>query len=181
MRKPLSSVETFLQRWSRRKRASKPDVTHAMSKPRDDGGAAAPQGAPLTVIPDSLPPVETIGAATDVRAFLKADVPADLTRAALRRAWAADPAIRDFIGIADNQWDFTKPDGVPGFGPLRLTPELERLVGELFGDFHTALSPARTAPGKELPDPTEPKDALPEGRIEASRAATSTRSNDPSK
>jgi hypothetical protein len=41
-----------------------------------------------------------------------------LTRAALRRAWTSDPAIRDFIGIADNQWDFNDPNGISGFGRL---------------------------------------------------------------
>jgi hypothetical protein len=29
-----------------------------------------------------------------------------------------DPAIKDFVGISENGWDFSKPDGVPGFGPL---------------------------------------------------------------
>ena len=42
--------------------------------------------------------------------------------------------IRDFIGIADNQWDFTKPDSMPGFGSLELTPELRRAVLNLIGD-----------------------------------------------
>jgi hypothetical protein len=32
-----------------------------------------------------------------------------MTVAALRRAWVSDPVIRDFIGIAENQWDFTNP------------------------------------------------------------------------
>jgi hypothetical protein len=36
----------------------------------------------------------------------------------LRRAWVSDPVIRDFIGIAENQWDFNDPNGIPGFGPL---------------------------------------------------------------
>src|SRR5579863_9933071 len=133
MSNPGSSIGGFLQRWSQRKRASARLTEHMAGKPRNDGGAVAPHDTPHTVNPESLPPIEAIGAVDDVRAFLKPGVPADLTRAALRRAWTADPAIRDFIGIADNQWNFTKPDGVPGFGPLRLTPELERLVGELFG------------------------------------------------
>ena len=143
-----SSIERFLQRWSRRKRATTRDIEHAPKEPQNDGGAAAPQGLPPTLTPESLPPVEGIGAATDVRAFLKPRVPADLTRAALRRAWVSDPGIRDFIGIADNQWDFTKPGGVPGFGPLKLTPDLERMVAELFGDFGSALSQVRAEPGQ---------------------------------
>jgi len=56
-------------------------------------------------------------------------VPADLTRAALRRAWSTDPAIRDFIGLSENSWDFNAQDGVPGFGSL--TPQrLARMNGE---------------------------------------------------
>ena len=61
-----------------------------------------------------LPPIDSITAVSDVRAFLAAGVPEDVTRAALRRAWLTDPTIRDFVGLAENQWDFAKPDGVPG-------------------------------------------------------------------
>jgi hypothetical protein len=56
-----------------------------------------------------------IDATTDIRPFLEVNVPVDLTRAALRSTWSADPAIRDFIGIAENQWDFNKPESIPGF------------------------------------------------------------------
>jgi Protein of unknown function (DUF3306) len=66
----------------------------------------------------SLPPIESIGAESDIRPFLASGVPEDLTRAALRRAWSADPAIRDFIGLSENSWDFNGPDDVPGFGSL---------------------------------------------------------------
>ena len=55
-------------------------------------------------------------------------VPPELARAALRRAWAADPAIRAFVGVAENAWDFTAPDAVAGFGPLEMTDELRRQV-----------------------------------------------------
>jgi TorA maturation chaperone TorD len=67
----------------------------------------------------SLPPLQSITAGTDIRSFLASSVPVELTRAALRRAWVTDPAIRDFIGIAENQWDFNDPTAMPGFGPLR--------------------------------------------------------------
>jgi Protein of unknown function (DUF3306) len=80
-----------------------------------------------------LPPIESIGAAREMRAFFAANVPIELRRAALRQLWVSDPAIRDFIGIAENQWDFTKPNSGPGFGSLELTPQLRRLVEEYFG------------------------------------------------
>jgi len=35
----------------------------------------------------------------------------------LRSLWA-DPAIRDFVGMTENGWDFNKPDTIPGFGSL---------------------------------------------------------------
>jgi hypothetical protein len=80
-----------------------------------------------------LPPVESITAATDIRPFLARGVPPELTRAALRRAWAADPAIRDFIGLAENAWDFNAPDAMEGFGPLELTDELRREIAAMVG------------------------------------------------
>jgi Protein of unknown function (DUF3306) len=68
--------------------------------------------------PVSLPPVASITGTSDIRQFLQAGVPAELVRAALRAAWVTDPTIRDFIGIADNQWDFNDTTAMPGFGPL---------------------------------------------------------------
>jgi hypothetical protein len=53
----------------------------------------------------NMPPIDSIGATSDIRPFLASGVPEDLTRAALRRAWSADPAIRDFIGLSENSWD----------------------------------------------------------------------------
>ena len=66
----------------------------------------------------SLPSIDSIAADTDIVAFLKSGVPTELTRDALRRAWTSDPAVCDFIGIADNQWDFNDPNGISGFGRL---------------------------------------------------------------
>jgi hypothetical protein len=48
--------------------------------------------------PAILPPIEAIDAHTDVTVFLRSGVPDELRRAALRRAWTVDPAIRDFRG-----------------------------------------------------------------------------------
>ena len=65
-----------------------------------------------------LPPIDSIVADTDIRPFMQAGVPEDLTRAALRRAWVVDPAIREFVGTADNQWNFNDLTSVPGFGQV---------------------------------------------------------------
>jgi hypothetical protein len=83
--------------------------------------------------PASLPPIETITFDTDIRGFLQSRVPAALTRAALRQAWVSDPAIRDFIGIAENQWDFNDPTAMPGFGPMRETDNVPALLARALG------------------------------------------------
>jgi hypothetical protein len=80
-----------------------------------------------------LPSVESITAETDIRAFLAPGVPVELVRAALRRGWAADPAIRDHIGLSENSWDFNAPGAMPGFGPLEMTDDLRQAVERILG------------------------------------------------
>jgi hypothetical protein len=117
----------------------------------------------------TLPSLESIGAETDIRVFLQKGVPADLTRAALRRAWTADPAIRDFIEMAENQWDFATGKDLPGFGPLQATDDVRKMVAEIFGEGlkppveaeantvpSTAETPAVTGPSEAAPQLTEP-------------------------
>jgi hypothetical protein len=140
----MSEQEKFLQRWSRRKHQAAEDSAPAAERDaapvkRDDETDESPASAKPSVPdaepafdPASLPPLESIVANSDIRAFLRPGVPAGLTRAALRRAWSADPAIRDFIGLSENSWDFTAPNGVPGFGPLD-PAEVPRLLAEVFG------------------------------------------------
>jgi hypothetical protein len=67
---------------------------------------------------------ETRGAATARLALgpaaalpLNASSPAGKTERDIRDL-LADPAIRFAVGLAENAWDFSAPDGVPGFGPL---------------------------------------------------------------
>jgi hypothetical protein len=76
--------------------------------------------------------VESLTAESDFAAFLREEVPAALRRAALRRAWSLDPAIRDFVGPADYAWDFNAPGGVPGFS-LDLPHDVERLIAQAVG------------------------------------------------
>jgi hypothetical protein len=116
-----SADESFLARWARRKRGAAQQA-HIGPNPKKTGQDAAPEPAAASlppgetqslVDPQSLPPIETIGAGSDIRPFLATGVRANLTRAALRRAWSADPAIRDFIGLSENSWDFNALGGVP--------------------------------------------------------------------
>jgi hypothetical protein len=98
--------------------------------------------SPPAFDPASLPPIESIAADSDIRPFLQAGVPAELTRAALRSTWAADPAVRDFIGIADNQWDFNDPATIPGFGSLGAAHYAWNLVARAPGSVNNGVEGA---------------------------------------
>jgi hypothetical protein len=152
-------IEDFLSRWSRRKQAAAL-ATEPATSPPDPEGAAAPEqaagaresesrdpsgksegvpqnsGAPA-FDPASLPSIESITAETDIRAFIAAGVPAELARAALRRAWTSDPKIRDFVGLADYAWDFNAPGSMAGFGPLVAADGLRAQMARRLGP-HTA-------------------------------------------
>jgi Protein of unknown function (DUF3306) len=112
----MSEPENFLARWARLKREAVAEVSGGGEHSPVEAPQAADDPATPAFDPASLPPIESIDAATDIRPFLNACVPEELTRAALRSTWSADPAIRDFIGIAESQWDFNDPASIPGFG-----------------------------------------------------------------
>src|SRR5690349_10098062 len=150
------SEEEFLKRWSRRKQEAKVEqappspVAETVTPPIEAETASEPE-----IDLSKLPSIDSITAATDITEFLRKGIPAELSRAALRRAWAADPAIRDFVGLAENAWDFTDPDAIPGFGALQSTPEqigamVERVIG---GVRETAEKLASELPGKEQVQP----------------------------
>jgi hypothetical protein len=168
----MSGDESFLARWSRRKRnvaarsvAEKhPPSAAEIAKPASPTTGDAPPAMPL-------PPTESIESASDIKVFPAPDVPLELTRAALRRAWAADPAIRDFIGLSENAWDFNAPDGVPGFGSLDLE-ELRRLAAQVMEEPQVADSAPAVAN-----DAATPAEAAPAVSMIASRQSIAAPQN----
>jgi len=157
--------DDFLTRWSRRKR----EIAKAEAEPpveakaaREEPTAEATQESKPEFDPASLPPIESINALTDITAFLRAGVPEELTRAALRRLWTADPAIRDFVGLAENAWDFTDPAAMPGFGPLESTEEVRRMVARIVDQIGRAADTALTEAEQSRSD----SKALSESRSE---------------
>src|SRR5246500_646090 len=128
--------EDFLARWSRRKQRA--ESGQPLPEPERPAGTPPVEASKEAPRPDvdlaNLPPIDAIDATTDITAFLRKGIPQELSRAVLRRPWNADPAIRDFIGLAENAWDFNDPNAMPGFGPLDYTKEqlaalLDRVVG----------------------------------------------------
>lgn len=133
----MSEPENFLTRWSRRKREADA-APEAAAQAQPDAAASADAAAPAAEEPaldlSTLPSLDDIGAGTDISSFMKPGVPAALRHAALRRAWVSDPAIRDFRGLQENDWDFNAPDGVPGFGTFKSQDEIKALAQRLFAD-----------------------------------------------
>ena len=133
------SEDRFLARWSRRKQEAKATPTQSDPAMRGDMQSALPPAAKddeAEIDLSSLPSIDLITSATDITAFLRKGIPQELTRAALRRVWSADPAIRDFVGLAESAWDFNDPTAMPGFGPLdcseaELAAFVDRIVGGL--------------------------------------------------
>lgn len=145
------SEDDFLSRWSRRKRAAvRGEEEQPQTVAREGADApepvaevettsAAAEADETEVDLSDLPSLDSITASTDVTGFLRRGVPEELTRSALRKAWTSDPAIRDFIEIAENQWDFNNPDSIPGFGTIGLTPEqVRQMAAKLVGNVSDA-------------------------------------------
>lgn len=172
------SEEEFLARWSRRKRESRADVA-----PAEPAKPAEAQSAPP--VPEAndgesefdlsdLPSIDEINAATDITAFLRQGIPQELSRAALRRAWASDPAIRDFVGLAENAWDFNDPTAMPGFGPLDCSSEeLAALVDRIVGGVREvveSLPDASVEPADSSVELQQPETATAPDAVEPSGA-----------
>jgi hypothetical protein len=172
--------ETFLSRWSRRKQAASEQVEppQEAASPEEIAAGnkveapAAPDEAsppdPPAFDPKSLPAVDEITADTDIRGFLAAGVPPDLARAALRRAWVSDPRIRDFVGLADYDWDFNAPEAMAGFGPIEPADALRREVIRLLDRAEAPVEHPKAlsndvsgSPGEEsheaIPTPAPPR------------------------
>ena len=167
----MTDPEKFLSRWSRKKRGAVDEPTPA--PPAEEAAADAlppveatdksldkpPAALPSQPVfdPASLPSLDSIEAQTDIRDFLRPGVPPDLTRAALRRAWIADPAIRDFKGLQENDWDFNDPNSMFGFGELGPDFDLKRMLASVFGETpkDAATPPAVDDVDRKLSPPTD--------------------------
>jgi len=179
----MSDQEKFLTRWSRRKRDSAGGNARADRRAAADDFATQEMKSDQSIVASQpqaevqpapefdltkLPSLESIGADSDITAFFQPGVPSALRHAALRRAWSADPAIRDFIGPNENYWDAAGPAGVPGFGGLDADFDVERAVAELFEEVPPASEPNSfdssndlSAGGKNSTDYVEGEKSIP--------------------
>lgn len=164
----MNDPDNFLSRWSRRKQeagersekkeeaADKPPAEPVVEN-EPARAASAPASTPIPKFDvKSLPSIESINAESDITAFMRTGVPEALKRAALRRVWSSDPAIRDFVGLNENFWDAAGPDGIHGFGDLDPNLDVQRMISELFGE-----TPRRETPTESDTDRMADSPALP--------------------
>jgi hypothetical protein len=107
--------KSFLSRWSQRKQEAE-----SATEPEFDLS--------------SLPKLEDLTETTDITAFLRKGVPESLRNAALRKSWALDPAIRNYVNPAlDYAYDWNTPGGVPGSSEIGAGMDVARLVSQIMG------------------------------------------------
>ena len=168
----------FLSRWSRRKRGEELPEPEPASPVAEAKPEPEPAPAPVAEAPppepefdvSTLPPIESLDASSDFTVFLKPGVPQALRTAALRKAWLADPLIRDYMSPLDYAWDFNTPGGLPhGFSNvLAETGEaLRKLVNQAIGEMEPEeeTAPEPPAGGVALAEAAAPGLPAPEAEI----------------
>ncbi|MET0679197.1 MAG: DUF3306 domain-containing protein [Bradyrhizobium sp.] len=127
----------FLSRWSQRKQEArqpepKPDETLAEASPPPQPVAKSEAEPEFDL--SSLPGLEELTGSTDITGFLAKGVPEHLRNAALRKSWALDPAIRNYVNPAlEYAYDWNTPGGVPGSGELGAGIDIARMVSQIMG------------------------------------------------
>lgn len=128
----MNNDETFITRWARRKlEAKRSDPAKVNAKNPDAAGSPAGTSVPEDNTP--LPSLDDITPEGDIVAFLQKRVPAELQKLALRKAWTSDPVISSFIEVAENQYDWNAINGVPGFGPMDPSWNIDALLAQATG------------------------------------------------
>ena len=167
----------FLARWSQRKLEAKqpeakPSAAESVESPRTDVPTSE-EAAIATPEFDlsTLPKLEELTGSTDISAFLRKGVPEHLRNAALRKSWALDPAIRNYVNPAlEYAYDWNAPGGVPGGGELDASVDVARMVSQIMGDPVTETvkfdanaenQTAASLPPSERDLPSEPQSELP--------------------
>src|SRR5712675_703939 len=146
--------KNFLARWSQRKHEAKqPDHDAPTVNSDAPFGPVAESDVVQEFDLSSLPKLEDMTATTDITAFLRKGVPEHLRNAALRKSWALDPAIRNYVNPAlDYAYDWNTPGGVPGSSELGVAMDVARLVSQIMGTDDTAAEPSVST--AEMPEMT---------------------------
>ena len=169
----------FLARWSQRKQEAK------QPEPEPDAPAAGPD---VTVAADahaeaaeefdlsSLPKLDELTGSTDITAFLRKGVPEHLRNEALRKSWALDPAIRNYVNPAlEYAYDWNTPGGVPGSGEIGAGTDVARLVSQIMGSGDLVTEPSIPADETAREQASAAGQSLEEHAVQAGMGAENRR------
>lgn len=132
--------KSFLARWSQRKQEAKLEPKQLEPKQDPPPAGKGEPAEPTTAEHEepefdlsALPKLEELTGTTDITAFLRKGVPEHLRNEALRKVWALDPAIRNYVNPAlEYAYDWNTPGGVPGSSELG-DIDVTRLVSQIMG------------------------------------------------
>jgi Protein of unknown function (DUF3306) len=182
--------KSFLSRWSQRKQEAKhPERDEAVAKTDVPSTPVAESAAEPELDLSSLPKLEDLTETTDITAFLRKGVPESLRNAALRKSWALDPAIRNYVNPAlDYAYDWNTPGGVPGSGEIGPGVDIARMVAQIMGGGESVVEHAAPTaePGNEpasvwaqLPEDGATQNPAPDLPVQAVRLGNETSSQEP--
>lgn len=169
------SGEAFLSRWSRLKRtAVKPEPAPVEVPPAEEAAelpVAAVEGNPTDAAsPEAeaddplqdLPPIEDLTGESDFTPFLRAEVPEDLHRQALRKLWTSDPIYANDDGLKDYADDYASlfTGGVPVKTLYRVGKGFLDTLDEV-ADGALEAPPATDAEVAEVSDTPTPPPPIP--------------------
>ena len=172
----------FLARWSQRKQEAKQPEREAPAADAEIIATPAAEAEPAQEFDlSSLPSLDELTSETDITVFLRKGVPEHLRNAALRKSWALDPAIRNYVNPAlDYAYDWNTPGGVPGNSELGAGLDIARMVSQIMGTGETPAEPPVSiadVPTEIAKDPEssgEPKPGLPEQPLRLSGQSSNT-------
>lgn len=174
--------KSFLSRWSQRKQEAKqPERNEPIEADLPSTPVAESDAEPEFDL-SSLPKLEDLTETTDITVFLRKGVPERLRNAALRKSWALDPAIRNYVNPAlDYAYDWNTPGGVPGSSEIGAGMDVARLVSQIMGGGESAVSAADAANDPEgaatqLPEDSATQKTEPDLPGEAVRLGSETAS-----
>lgn len=93
----------FARRWSRLKQESRAQET---GHPEPDPAVAADAVVVESIDPADLPDIDSLDAESDFTPFMRAGVPEELKRLALRKLWRTNPVFANLDGLNDYDEDF---------------------------------------------------------------------------
>src|SRR4051812_22995849 len=157
-----ASEKGFLSRWSQRKQEAKHELGKEPLPAEPTLGPASEKIAEPEFDVSSLPKLEDLTETTDITAFLRKGVPEHLRNAALRKSWALDPAIRNYVNPAlDYAYDWNTPGGVPGSSEIGAGMNVARLVSQIMGSGESAIEPSIPATDPGIEPASDPAQSRP--------------------